>query len=160
MATPGAWLIAFLLTVAVETPIVEASSTDATELPVSVADLTRLAGSGARWDDAPSALRETVLLRGFAVVRQAQPSARLGDFYSALADDHVPRVVTLDALFFLAHLAFDRALADLDARVLAPLVATILHRVDARLAAESRGATADVAAAYAIARGLLHPVPD
>jgi Protein of unknown function (DUF3160) len=138
----------------VDAPILAASSA-ATDLPLVATDLARAAGGDARWADAPSALREAILIRGFAVARPAHPSERLGDFYASLAEDRVARVVTADALFFLAHLAFDRALAEVDARVMTPLVSTLLHRVDARLTGETRGAGADLAPAYVVARGLV-----
>ena len=79
--------------------------------------------------------------RGFAVTRAgALRSARLGDFYASLRDDRVAWVVTLDALFFVAHLALDRAhRRRRRARSSRPSMATMLRRLDIRLAAESRG---------------------
>jgi Protein of unknown function (DUF3160) len=138
----------------VAAPILSASSAP-TDLPVAATDLARGVGGDSRWGDASAALREAILSRGFAVVRPAHPRERLGDFYASLADDRVASVVTVDALFFLSHVAFDRALAEVDARVMTPLVSTLLHRVDARLAGGSRGAGADLASAYVVARGLV-----
>ncbi len=125
------------------------------ELPVSPAELTWTPDAEARWGAAPSALREAVASRGFAVARAAHPSARLGDFYGALRDAGTPWVVTLDALFFLAHLALDRALADVDAYVVAPLVIAMLHRLEVRLAADERAARADLAPSYVVARAVV-----
>jgi hypothetical protein len=138
---------------AVEVPVAE-SRTPA-ELPVDVAQLGRTAGADARWAGAGRALREAVVTRGFAVVRASHPATRLGDFYASLRDDRVAWMVTLDALFFLAHVAIDRAMADVDAAVVAPALATMLRRLDLRLAAESRGARADMAPAYLVARGVV-----
>ncbi len=138
----------------VEAPILSGVAA-ATDLPVSATDLSRTPAALQRWDDAPATVRDAILTRGFAVVRPAHPDTRLGAFYSALIDDQVPSVVTLDALFFLAHLAFDRALADVDAHVLTPLAGTMLHRIDARLAAESRGVHADLAEGYSVARRIV-----
>ena len=138
----------------VEAPIVPAQRAPP-ELPVPVAQLVRAPGLDAKWEAAPAAMRDALLARGFALSRGVQPRARLGDFYVALRDDQIPVVVTLDALFFLAHLALDRAFADVDAHMLAPLLATLLHRLDARLSVESRAATADVAPSYGMARGLV-----
>ena len=64
--------------------------------------------SDARWAAAPQALRDAVVARGFAVTRAIHPSRRLGDFYGSLRDDRASWVVTLDALFFVTHLAVDR----------------------------------------------------
>jgi hypothetical protein len=100
-------------------------------------------------------MREAIATRGFAVLRPAHPATRLGDFYASLRDDRVAWVLTLDALFFVTHLAIDRALADVDAGLLAPALATMLRRLDLRLAAESRGAGADMATPYLVARGVV-----
>ncbi|HEY4014877.1 MAG TPA: DUF3160 domain-containing protein [Polyangiaceae bacterium] len=138
----------------VEAPL-PGASTATMDLPVSEAVLARTPTVAQRWDAMADSAREAILTRGFAVLRAARPEVRLGDFYAALEADHVPSVLTLDALFFLAHLAFDRALADVDALVVTPLVATMLHDLDARVAAESRGAPADMVPAYAAARSLV-----
>lgn len=123
--------------------------------PVDVVLLSRAPGADARWAAAPRALREAIGARGFAVTRAAHPSARLGDFYAELRDDRVAWVLTLDALFFLSHLALDRAMADVDARVVAPALAVMLRRLEVRLGAESRGARADMAPSYVVARGVV-----
>jgi hypothetical protein len=137
----------------VEAPV--PGSSPAAELPVSEAELARTPTVGQRWNAARDSVRDAILSRGFAVLHPAEPQVRLGDFYAALEADHVPSILTVDALFFLAHLAFDRALADVDALVVTPLAATMLHDLDARLAAESRGAPADMAPGYAAARALV-----
>jgi hypothetical protein len=125
------------------------------ELPVDLAELGRTAGAATRWTAAPNALREAVLRHGFAVTRPSRPEARLGDFYVSLRDDRVAWVLTLDTLFFLTHLALDRALADVDALRIAPALATMLRRLELRLTAESRGARADMAPSYFVARGIV-----
>jgi hypothetical protein len=125
------------------------------QAPVDPGTLSMTVASEARWKAAPQRLREALVLHGVAVTRLEHPQLRLGDFYASLRDDRVPWVVTMDALFFLAHLALDRTLADMDASVLAPAVATMLRRLDVRLATESRGAPADLAAAYLVARGVV-----
>ena len=137
----------------VEVPVVEGGKP--LELPVDVAQIARSPGGDTRWTAAPRALREAVVARGFAVTRVAHPEARLGDFYASLRDDRVAWVLTLDAMFFVTHLALDRAMADVDARLLAPALATMLRRLDLRLAAESRGARADMAPSYLVARGVV-----
>lgn len=138
---------------AVDIPLVE--KVEPVELPVDVARLGRTPGADVRWAAAPRALREAVTERGFAVQRAAHPVARLGDFYASLRDDRVAWLVTMDTLFFLTHLALDRALADVDAILVAPAVGTTLRRLSSRLAAESRKAGADMAASYHMARGVV-----
>jgi hypothetical protein len=138
----------------VEPPLLPASGTS-TELSLSTARISRSAGLESKWTAASAALRDALVSRGFAVAPAAHPGVRLGDFYASLRDDRIPWVLTLDALFFIAHLALDRALAEVDAYVLAPLLATMLHHLDVRLAAESRAAGADLTAPYAVARGIV-----
>jgi len=138
----------------IETPIV-AARRSAPELPVAVAQLVSSPALETRWNGAPPAMRDAVVARGFAVNRGAHATSRLGEFYAALQGDQIPIVVTLDALFFLAHLALDRAIAEVEAHVFAPLLATTLHRLDAHMAVESRFASPDIAPAYVVARGLV-----
>jgi hypothetical protein len=136
------------------TPIVGAPI-EPPELPVARAQLARSTGSEERWAAAPASLRDLVIDRGFGVTPASRPNGYLGDFYSSLRDEHVPWVVTLDALFFLTHLAIDRALADIDAYVIAPLASTMLHRLDVRLGVDGPLANADLGAAYVVARVLV-----
>ncbi|MBV9948554.1 MAG: DUF3160 domain-containing protein [Myxococcales bacterium] len=119
------------------------------------AALVRAPSLDARWLALPASAREAVLERGFAVVPEAHPTSRLGDYHASLRDDRAPSMVTMDALFFLVHVAFDRALADVDAAVIVPSAATLLRRLEARLSAETRLARPDVAPSYVIARGLV-----
>ena len=137
----------------VEVPLVPGVATAG--LPVDTIVLGRTAAAEARWNAAPAALREAIRTRGFAVLRPAHPSMRVGDFYASLRDDQVPWIITLDALFFLAHLAMDRANADVDELVVAPSVDTLLRRLDLRLAQGSRGAPPDMASAFLVARGVV-----
>jgi len=134
---------------------VGAAAEPATQPPLRADELVRSPGAEARWVSAPPAVREAVASLGFAVTPSPHASLRVGDFYASLRDDRVPWVVTLDALFFLAHLAFDRALADVDAAVVAPSMARMLARLEERLAAEARVARPDTIAASSVARGLV-----
>jgi hypothetical protein len=138
---------------AVEVPSLE--GVERALAPVDPGTLAMTPAAEARWKAAPQALRDALVLHGIAVTRPQHPMARLGDFYASLRDDRVPWVVTMDSLFFLAHLALDRTLADMDASVLAPAVATMLRRLDVRLASESRGAPPDLVPAYLVARGVV-----
>ena len=84
-------------------------STPPAELPVDATRLALTAESERRWSAARPSLRDAVTRRGFVVTEAAISRTRLGDFYASLRDDRVPWVITMDALFFLAHLAIDRA---------------------------------------------------
>jgi hypothetical protein len=150
---PPAPLPAWTYWEAVDVPVVEGGK--ALEGPVDVAQLSRTPGADRRWAAAPRALREAVAAHGFGVTRPAHPETHLGDFYGSLRDDRVAWVLTLDAMFFLTHVAIDRAMADVDAQLVAPALATMLRRLDLRLAAESRGARADMAPSYLVARGVV-----
>jgi hypothetical protein len=85
----------------------------------------------------------------------ASSGARFGESYAALAAADVPYLVTLDALFWVAHVARDRALAAAEDGVLVPALETILRRLEARLEVESKDAPADLAQAYPLARGVI-----
>jgi len=67
----------------------------------------------------------------------------------------VPYVVTLDALFWIAHVARDRALAEAEATALAPALDALLRRLELRLFEDARTAPGDLVAAYALARGVV-----
>ena len=99
--------------------------------------------------------RTAVLERGFAVVARATPSDRFGESYAALSDARVPYVVTLDSLFWIAHVARDRALAVAEDTVLGPALDALLRRLETRLTADARSAPGDLLAAYALARGVV-----
>ena len=138
----------------VDAPVV-AAAVDPPELPVLPLHMTFSPGAEALWSGTSPAFRQAIGSRGFAVARPARPRVRLGDFYGWLRDTGTPWVVTLDALFFLVHVAFERALADVDARVVVPLVQTMLHHLEVRLAGEGRAAHADLAPSYFVARGVV-----
>ena len=139
----------------VDIPLVEKEVGDSLELPIDISRIARSRGIEARWSAEPQALREAVSARGFAVTRCIHPTIRLGEFYGSLRDDRASWVVTLDALFFLTHLAIDRALADVDADVIVPSIGVLLRRLDLHLTAESNGVPADVAPSYFVARGVV-----
>jgi hypothetical protein len=125
-------------------------------LPIDTLLRSGAPGAEARWSLAPPALREAIRTRGFAVTRSAHPLTRIGDFYAALRDDRVPWVVTLDALFFVAHLAMERAHAEVDEVVIEPSMRALLRRLDTRLTEGSRGSISpDMASAVLVARGVV-----
>ncbi len=117
--------------------------------------VVRADGAEARWRALPHSVRDAVLERGFAVWPRGEHRMRFGAFYAGLARDRVPSLLTLDALFFLAHVARDRALADVEALVLAPALDKLLHRIEVRLVAEQKGAPGDLLGGYRIARGVV-----
>jgi len=123
--------------------------------PLEDGRIARSEGSVALWLEAPEAVRSGVRQDGFAVWPRGEHKLRFGDFYAGLARDRVPAFITLDTLFFLAHVARDRAFADVEARVLAPAMDSLLRRLDARLAAEQKGASPDLLAGYRVARGVV-----
>jgi hypothetical protein len=88
-----------------------------------------------------------------AVTRRTGTRERgVGAFYVDRLRRGAPVVVTMGALFAVAHLGFSRASAEVETRVMRPAVLTILHRLDTRLAAEAKGARPDLAEGYRIAR--------
>jgi hypothetical protein len=132
-------------------------------LPLAEDAFARPGGAQAAWATLPDAARSRVRETGFVVRPRAQSPPSLADFYAALARDRVPAVLTVDALFRIAHLAFDRALAEVDATMVDTLKG-VLAILDDRLSREERGTKSDLVAAYqrahgivAVARGLLDP---
>ena len=127
----------------------------APELPLAPADLVTLDGASTRWAGLSSAARAAVLEHGFAIVPRATPSARFGSAYAELAGAGVPYVITLDTLFWVAHVARDRALAAAEESVLVPALEALLRRLEARLGSDAHGAPGDLVAPFALARGVV-----
>ena len=127
----------------------------APDLPLPLADLAIERGARARWTGLSALARASVLEHGFVVVPRATPSARFGRTYATLGEEGVPYLVTLDALFWIAHVARDRALAAAEESVLAPALEALLRRLETRLEGEVRGAPGDKIAPLAIARGVV-----
>jgi hypothetical protein len=127
----------------------------APSLPLSSADLALEGNAPARFAALSSAAREAVLAQGFEVVPRKAPSARFGRAYAELAEEGVPYVVTLDALFWIAHVVRDRALAAAEDGALVPALEALLGRLETRLGLDAPGAPGDLVAAYALARGVV-----
>ena len=136
----------------VEAPV--GGSARAPDVPLTDAQIARVGGAETRWNAAPLALRDLVKKGGFGVVASGT-NARVGALYAKLRDEKIPFVVTLDALFFLSHLAIERALAEVESTVILPALDVVIKRLDTRLLAESRDARADLAPAYTVARGVV-----
>ena len=137
----------------VDVPVLE--GVPRVELPLEAERIVRTPAADARRLAAKAELRDAVASRGFAVTQAEHPVDRLGDFYAGLRDAQIPWVITLDALFFAAHLALERAHAEAEASIVVPSLTVLLRHLDARLAAGSRDAAPDLAAAHLIARGLV-----
>ena len=125
------------------------------ELPAAENLLVLSGGATSRWAAAPSTVRDQVVSHGFVVTPPARPVISLARFYADLRAARIPSLITMDALFFLAHLAVQRALADVDTVVRRPALSALLHRLDARLGAEARGARPDLELGYLHARGVV-----
>ncbi|MDB4943065.1 MAG: hypothetical protein JWP97_2599 [Labilithrix sp.] len=126
------------------------------ELPVAEGSIERTEGAAKVWESLGAAGRDQ-LLRDGLVTREAPAAAsfQMGAFYMDLREQRVPYVVTLDALAAVLHAGYVRALAEVDDTVIAPALVALLERLDARLAAESKGAGVELAAALGTARAMV-----
>ncbi|NOU32018.1 MAG: DUF3160 domain-containing protein [Polyangiaceae bacterium] len=122
------------------------------ELPPTVAAIARTTGSERLFADLPQ--KELLLRRGFYTM-QRPTFARIGDRYAEWARAGVPVLITLDTLFFLTHVAIDRAYAEAEATLLGPRFDAVLARLETSLGAQAKNASADLVDAYAMARGVL-----
>jgi hypothetical protein len=122
------------------------------KLPLADADVTRLGPDAVAWTTQTPELIAQLLRDGSCVVPLQHPR-KLGEYYVHLRELGIPYFITMDALFRLAHMTFSRVLADVEWRIMAPALASVLASLDARLAAESRNVGSDLAPAYALARG-------
>jgi hypothetical protein len=123
-------------------------------LPLAEAQVAIEQGAVARWAALSPEARRAVLEEGVAVT-EAVPGARFAEAYASLAAARVPYVITMDALFWLAHVARDRALAAAEDAVLAPALETLLRRLELRLGEDVKTAPGDLLAGYALARGVV-----
>ncbi|MDB4934497.1 MAG: hypothetical protein JWP87_1469 [Labilithrix sp.] len=126
------------------------------ELPVPESSVVRVEGATRVWDDLGGEGRER-LLRDGLVVNGAPDAARarMGAFYMDTREQRVPYVITLDALAYAVHVAFERALAEVDDAVLAPALHALTSKLDVRLAAEQKGAGVEIGEALRLARGII-----
>lgn len=126
----------------------------ALELPLQPERLAQFEGAARAVDRASPAGRAGLLQNGFAVAKLAPPRAP-GAFYVELRERNVPYVVTFDALLHVAHVGVDRALADLEERVIARDLPLLLERIAARLDIESVKVGPDLLPGFRLARGLV-----
>jgi hypothetical protein len=123
-------------------------------LPLAEAKVALDQGAVARWAGLSPEARAAVLADGVAVT-EAVPGARFAEAYASLVAARVPYVITMDALFWVAHVARDRALAAAEEAVLAPTLEALLRRLEARLAEDVKTAPGDLLAGYALSRGVI-----
>jgi hypothetical protein len=108
--------------------------------------------SDATWRGYATAIVDKVRSDGVALQRTRNAEVSIGAFYEERARRGAPLLVTADALFAIVHLAFASAAADVDNRVMAGELSTVLHRLDARLGAEVAHARPDLLEGYRVAR--------
>ena len=124
------------------------------QLPLDEASVVRLGPDAVAWSTQSPVLKARLLSEGMCTVPlvHARP---LGEYYVHLREMGIPYVITMDALFRVAHVTLSRVLADLEWRVMGPALVALLANLDARLAAEEKGVNADVHEAYTLARGVV-----
>jgi Protein of unknown function (DUF3160) len=136
------------------------------DLPLAESTIGRIEGAARLWDDLPSDARERlrrdgVLVLGASIgapnasVEQPKQLRSMGAFYMHLREQRIPHLITLDALFAMAHVGLVRALAQVEDAEVAPALHSFLEKVDARLAAEEAGAGTELLDAYRLARGVV-----
>jgi len=145
---------------------VRTPSRKAIDLPIAESSIAKLEGSARLWDAlGPEARyrlrRDGALVLGSGIggaetsAGRQKRSRSMGAFYMDLREQRIPHIVTLDALFSLVHLGLVQALAHVEDVELAPALATLLEKLEARLRAESTGARTELQAGYRIARGVV-----
>ncbi|MBS2012326.1 MAG: DUF3160 domain-containing protein [Deltaproteobacteria bacterium] len=129
----------------------------APELPIAEGGISRVEAATRIWDQLGEAGRQRLGADGVVVVGAdvLPASPRMGVFYTQLRDQRVPYVITLDALGFAVHVAFERTLAEVDEAVIAPGVRALLAMLEARLGAEQKGAGTEVGEGLRLARGIV-----
>ncbi|MDB5219548.1 MAG: hypothetical protein JWO86_7475 [Myxococcaceae bacterium] len=136
------------------------------DLPVAEESLVRLEGATRVWDELGADGRERLRRDGIVLdaategarpIRVLPPAARLGmgAFYMEMREQRVPYVITLDALAFAVHVAFERALAEVEDLVLGPDLDVFAAELERRLFAEQKGAGVEIGEALRLARGIV-----
>jgi hypothetical protein len=147
-------------------PDVHGGAARPVELPLTDESLVRLEGATRVWDELGADGRERLRRDGVVLESTAEGAhpilalpgpARLGmgAFYMDMREQRVPYVVTLDALAFAVHVAFERALAEVEDTVLGPDLDVFVAELETRLTAEQKGAGVEVGEALRLARGIL-----
>lgn len=124
-------------------------------LPVMESALVREEGAKRVWEELGVAGRERLLRDGLVVTANGEARLKMGAFYTELRELRVPYVITLDALAYALHVAWERALAEVDDTLLAPGLDALLEQIETRLAAEQKGAGVELAEAIGLARAMV-----
>jgi hypothetical protein len=136
------------------------------ELPIADESLVRLEGATRVWEELGAEGRERLHRDGIALegaadtapLARALPQAArvgMGAFYMEMREQRVPYVITLDALAFAVHVAFERALAEVEDLVLGPDLDVFATELERRLVAEQKGAGVEIGEALRLARGIV-----
>lgn len=125
------------------------------DLPVTEGALTRVEGATRVWDELGTTGRERLRRDGVVVLGTSEARVHMGAFYMKVREQRVPYIVTLDALSYALHVAFERALAEVDDTLLAPGLEALLARLELRLAAEQKGAGVELSEALALSRAII-----
>lgn len=125
------------------------------ELPVAEGSLVRALGATRVWEALGPSGRERLCRDGVVVVASAAARLQMGAFYMDVREQRVPSVLTLDALTYALHVAFERALAEVDDTLLAPGLDALLARLESRLGAEQKGAGVELGEALGLARAIV-----
>ena len=136
-------------------PVVLEAGRPSFGLPLAETSIGRPGGALSRWASLPPELRAMILREGFGVLHPKARTVSLGAFYKDLAQNDVPSLITIDALFAVSMLAVDAALADAETHVTARAMSTLLHRLDTRLSAAEPGARPDLLDAIHAAEGVV-----
>lgn len=125
------------------------------ELPVAEGSLVRIEGATRAWDELGPAGRERLLRDGVVIAPSKEARVRMGAFYMDIREQRTPYVLTLDALTYALHVAFEQALAEVDDTLVAPGLDALLARLEERLGAEAKGAGVELGEAIALARAIV-----
>lgn len=132
------------------------AAASAIDLPLAEPLVARVEGATRTWDELGVDGRDRVQRDGLVVLGGAEARfVRMGAFYMDVRQRRIPYLVTLDALTYALHLAFERALAEVDDTLLAPELDALLTGLEARLSAEQAGAGVEMRAAIHLARGVI-----
>lgn len=123
-------------------------------LPLSDSAMTAIEAADGRFRGLPESLRSELRTHGMAVGKSGA-ATDVGAFYKHLRDEQTAALVTVDALLAMLHVALDAALGELETKVTRPALVELLPRLDSKLAAEAKGARAELAEPYRLAQGLV-----
>jgi len=124
-------------------------------LPLEDKDFVREGGAAARFDALNDEAKDKLRGGAVVVVHTAAHESKVGDAYAKLRAEHVPFVITLDALFALVQAAVGSGLDEAERVTVQPSMLVMLTSAEARLVGEQKSARTDTEEAYALARTLV-----